>query len=110
MYFLLWNKELLLTKAMHTFNELQGIGDIVQESIPAIILTASKQAVRQNENTASRDSVREILPKRKESSGTFFVEKRTNPLTCNRGKRSNVNGSHCPPKNWDDNTHAPFSE
>lgn len=50
---LLWNKELLLAKAMHTFNELQGIGDIVQESIPAIVSTARKQAARQKENTVS---------------------------------------------------------
>lgn len=35
---LLWNKELLLSKAVHTFKELQDIGDIVQESIPAIDL------------------------------------------------------------------------
>ena len=42
---LLWNKELLLSKAMHTFKELQGIGDIVQESIPSIVSTARKQAV-----------------------------------------------------------------
>lgn len=42
---LLWNKELLLSKAMHTFEELQGIGDIVQESIPSIVSIARKQAV-----------------------------------------------------------------
>ena len=34
---LLWNKEILLSKTMHTFNELQSIGNIVQESIPSII-------------------------------------------------------------------------
>ena len=33
---LLWNKELLLSKAVHTFKELQDIGGIVQESIPAL--------------------------------------------------------------------------
>lgn len=39
---LLWNKELLLSKAMHTFKELQGIGDIVQESIPVHCLNSSE--------------------------------------------------------------------
>lgn len=48
--FLLWNKEILLSKTMHTFNELQSIGDIVQESIPSIILTARRQAVQQKRN------------------------------------------------------------
>ena len=47
---LLWNKELLLSKAMHTFEELQGIGDIVQESIPSIVSIARKQAVQQKKN------------------------------------------------------------
>ena len=47
---LLWNKEILLSKTMHTFNELQSIGDIVQESIPSIILTARRQAVQQKRN------------------------------------------------------------
>ena len=95
---LLWNKELLLAKAMHTFNELQGIGDIVQESIPAIVSTARKQAARQKENTVSPGTGEsKILPKRKEAFGISSVEKKTNPLTCNRGKRPNVNGSHCPP-------------
>ena len=47
---LLWNKEILLSKTMHTFNELQSIGDIVQESIPSIILTAGRQAVQQKRN------------------------------------------------------------
>ena len=46
----LWNKELLLSKAMHTFEELQGIGDIVQESIPSIVSIARKQAVQQKKN------------------------------------------------------------
>ena len=44
---LLWNKEILLSKTMHAFNELQSIGDIVQESIPSIILSAWRQAVQQ---------------------------------------------------------------
>ena len=47
---LLWNKEILLSKTMHTFNELQSIGDIVQESIPSIILTVRRQAVQQKRN------------------------------------------------------------
>ena len=47
---LLWNKEILLSKTMHTFNELQSIGNIVQESIPSIILTARRQAVQQKRN------------------------------------------------------------
>ena len=47
--FLLWNKEILLSKTMHTFDELQGIGGIVQESIPPIILTVQKQIVQQEE-------------------------------------------------------------
>lgn len=50
MCLLLWNKEILLSKTMHTFNELQSIGDIVQESIPSIILTARRQAVQQKRN------------------------------------------------------------
>ena len=50
MCLLLWNKELLLSKAMHTFEELQGIGDIVQESIPSIVSIARKQAVQQKKN------------------------------------------------------------
>lgn len=58
---LLWNKEILLSKTMHTFNELQSIGDIVQESIPSIILTARRQAVQQKRNmvlfkSGTRDS------------------------------------------------------
>ena len=58
---LLWNKEILLSKTMHTFNELQSIGDIVQESIPSIILTAGRQAVQQKRNmvlfkSGTRDS------------------------------------------------------
>ena len=89
---LLWNKELLLAKAMHTFNELQGIG-------------ASRPLYRQPGNRLRgkrkirflREPVREILPKRKEAFGISSVEKKTNPLTCNRGKRPNVNGSHYPP-------------
>ena len=35
---------------MHTFNELQSIGNIVQESIPSIILTARRQTVQQKRN------------------------------------------------------------
>ena len=50
LYLLLWNKEILLSKTMHTFNELQSIGDIVQESIPSIILTARRQTVQQKRN------------------------------------------------------------
>lgn len=50
MCLLLWNKEILLSKTMHTFNELQSIGDIVQEGIPSIILTARRQAVQQKRN------------------------------------------------------------
>ena len=50
MCLLLWNKEILLSKTMHTFNELQSIGNIVQESIPSIILTARRQAVQQKRN------------------------------------------------------------
>lgn len=58
---LLWNKEILLSKTMHTFNELQSIGDIVQESIHSIILTAGRQAVQQKRNmvlfkSGTRDS------------------------------------------------------
>lgn len=33
---LLWNKEILLFKTIHAFNELLDIGNIVQESIPSI--------------------------------------------------------------------------
>ena len=45
---LLCKKEILLSKTMHTFNELQDIGSIVHESIPSIVLTARKQAALQN--------------------------------------------------------------
>lgn len=40
---LLWNKELLLSKAMETFDELQGVGNLVQREIPAIVSTVQKQ-------------------------------------------------------------------
>ena len=72
---LLWNKELLLAKAMHTFNELQGIGDIVQESIPAIVSTARKQAARQKENTVSPGAGEKDTPKKKRSIWDFFRRK-----------------------------------
>lgn len=72
---LLWNKELLLAKAMHTFNELQGIGDIVQESIPAIVSTARKQAARQKENTVSPGAGEQDTPKKKRSIWDIFRRK-----------------------------------
>ena len=72
---LLWNKELLLAKAMHTFNELQGIGDIVQESIPAIVSTARKQAARQKENTVSPGTGERDTPKKKRSIWDIFRRK-----------------------------------
>lgn len=72
---LLWNKELLLAKAMHTFNELQGIGDIVQESIPAIVSTARKQAARQKENTVSPGAGERDTPKKKRSIWDIFRRK-----------------------------------
>ena len=73
--FLLWNKELLLSKAVHTFKELQDIGDIVQESIPAIVLTARKQAARQKENTASPEAGAGDVPKKKRSFRDIFRRK-----------------------------------
>ena len=72
---LLWNKELLLAKAMHTFNELQGIGDIVQESIPAIVSTGRKQAARQKENTVSPGAGEQDTPKKKRSIWDIFRRK-----------------------------------
>lgn len=72
---LLWNKELLLSKAVHTFKELQGIGDIVQESIPVIVLTARKQAARQKENTDSPKAGEEDAPKKKKSFRDIFRRK-----------------------------------
>lgn len=72
---LLWNKELLLSKAVHTFKELQDIGDIVQESIPAIVLTARKQAARQKENTASPEAGAGDVPKKKRSFRDIFRRK-----------------------------------
>mgnify|MGYP005971959247 CR=1 FL=1 len=72
---LLWNKELLLSKAVHTFKELQDIGGIVQESIPAIVLTARKQAARQKENTASPEAGAGDVPKKKRSFRDIFRRK-----------------------------------
>ena len=72
---LLWNKELLLSKAVHTFKELQDIGGIVQESIPAIVLTARKQAARQKEIRLLRKPVRGDVPKKKGVSGISSVER-----------------------------------
>ena len=72
---LLWNKELLLSKAVHTFKELQDIGGIVQESIPAIVLTARKQAARQKENTASPETGAGDVPKKKRSFRDIFRRK-----------------------------------
>lgn len=80
---LLWNKEILLSKTMHTFNELQSIGDIVQESIPSIILTARRQAVQQKRNmvlfkSGTRDS------SKKEIWDIFPLKE--NKLACQRQK------------------------
>lgn len=72
---LLWNKELLLSKAMHTFNELQGIGDIVQESIPSIVSSAHKQAVRQKENVTLPELGERDTPKKKRSIWDIFRRK-----------------------------------
>ena len=56
-----------------------------------------KEGMNNMEKEIEEEPVREILPKRKEAFGISSVEKKTNPLTCNRGKRPNVNGSHYPP-------------
>lgn len=72
---LLWNKELLLAKAMHTFNELQGIGDIVQKSIPSIVSSAHKQAAQQKENMVSPETGERNTPKKKRSIWDFFRRK-----------------------------------
>jgi len=72
---LLWNKELLLSKAMHTFNELQGIGDIVQESIPSIVSSAHKQAVRQKENVTLPELGERDTPKKKRNIWDIFRRK-----------------------------------
>lgn len=70
--FLLWNKELLLSKAMHTFNELQGIGDIMQESIPFIVSKAWKQAAWQKENMAFLRVGERNTPEKKRSVWDIF--------------------------------------
>ena len=72
---LLWNKELLLSKAMHTFKELQGIGDIVQESIPSIVSTARKQTVQQKENVMIPSTGAEDSPKKKGNIWNIFRRK-----------------------------------
>lgn len=71
----LWNKELLLSKAMHTFKELQGIGDIVQESIPSIVSTARKQTVQQKENVMIPSTGAEDSPKKKGNIWNIFRRK-----------------------------------
>ena len=70
--FLLWNKEILLSKTMHTFDELQGIGGIVQESIPPIILTVQKQIVQQEEKMTSPRPGTEDTPKKKRNIWSIF--------------------------------------
>lgn len=72
----LWNKELLLSKAMHTFKELQGIGDIVQESIPSIVSTARKQTVQQKENVMIPSTGAEDSPKKKGNIWNIFRRKK----------------------------------
>lgn len=70
--FLLWNKEILLSKTMHTFDELQGIGGIVQESIPPIISTVQKQIVQQEEKMPSPGPGTEDTPKKKRNIWSIF--------------------------------------
>lgn len=72
---LLRNKELLLFKAVHTFKELQSIGDIVQESIPAIVSTAWKQAAQQKENVTLLGTDTKDFPKKKRSIWDIFYRK-----------------------------------
>ncbi|WP_333491169.1 hybrid sensor histidine kinase/response regulator [Bacteroides eggerthii] len=72
---LLWNKEILLSKTMHAFNELLGIGNIVQESIPTIILTARKQAVQPKGNIAFLESDTKDIPKKKKNIWNVFTKK-----------------------------------
>ena len=72
---LLWNKELLLSKAIHTFNELQSIGDIVQESIPFIISSAHEQTTWQKENIASSGTGEKDIPKKERGIWNFFRRK-----------------------------------
>ena len=78
---LLCKKEILLSKTMHTFTELQDIGSIVHESIPSIVLTARKQAALQNENMFFLKPGTKDIPKKKKISGAFSVEKGTSPFT-----------------------------
>lgn len=62
---LLWNKEILLFKTIHAFNELLDIGNIVQESIPSIIQTVQKQAVQPKENMSFLEFNTKDIPKKK---------------------------------------------
>lgn len=73
--FLLYKKDILLSKTMHTFNELQGIGNIVHESIPFIVLAARKQAALQNENTFFLKPGTEDTPKKKKNIRSIFRRK-----------------------------------
>lgn len=73
--FLLYKKDILLSKTMHTFNELQGIGNIVHESIPSIVLTARKQAALQNENTFFLKPGTKDTPKKKKNIRSIFRRK-----------------------------------
>lgn len=72
---LLYKKEILLSKTMHTFNELQGIGNIVHESIPSIVLTARKQSALQNENMFFLKPGTKDTPKKKKNIWSIFRRK-----------------------------------
>ena len=72
---LLWNKEILLFKTIHTFNELMDIGNIVQESIPSIIQTVQKQAVQPKENMSFLEFNTKDIPKKKKNVWNVFRKK-----------------------------------
>lgn len=72
---LLWNKEILLFKTIHAFNELLDIGNIVQESIPSIIQTVQKQAVQPKENMSFLEFNTKDIPKKKKNVWNVFREK-----------------------------------
>ena len=72
---LLWNKEILLFKTIHAFNELLDIGNIVQESIPSIIQTVQKQAVQPKENMSFLEFNTKDISKKKKNVWNVFREK-----------------------------------
>ena len=72
---LLWNKEILLFKTIHAFNELLDIGNIVQESIPSIIQTVQKQAVQPKENMSFLEFNTKDIPKKKKNVWNVLIKK-----------------------------------